>query len=328
LEGQIGLSLSRLAAQRYGDGSKLVDDLKVTITAAAMAAILCFWGPFPARGQAVPASDIVRSNTDNIALYVGISNELARLREVSIHPTPENSSDRMWLHQHILEAVTASFLELDATVAQIDFEISNVNALRYSLGDARDRVVNRFILAGLVAGGGLGTVSSGLQLSQTQAHNSTLLGISAGALSSGFALAGLHAQHGGSRVFSAKSNMLAELFGREPLPDSRYPQSVEEFLNQVPTHATDLRSRGAHLIAAWVAEERIESPLSAAGKQTVDRVTSRPSQGIHQNIDDLDKRATMLADLRATMLLMKRDLATLLLSLPKAEVGEPYAIPR
>lgn len=234
----------------------------------------------------------------------------------------------MWLHQDILEAVTAALLQLDATVAQIDFEISNVNALRDSLGDARDRVVNRFNLAGLVAGGSIGTVSSGLQLSQTQAHNSALLGISAGVLSSGFALADLRAQHSGSRIFSAKSNMLAELFGREPLPDSRYPQSVEEYLNQVPTDAADLRSRGAHLIAAWVAEQRIESPLTAVGKQTIDRVTSRPSQAIRQNIDDLDKRATMLADLRATMSLMKRDLATLLLSLPKAEVGEHYALPR
>lgn len=294
----------------------------------AMAAVLCFGGYLPAHGQAPAAADPVRSNADHIALYVGISNQLARLRELSIHPIAESSSERMWLHQDILEAVTAAALQLDATVAQIDFEVSNVNALRESLGDARDRTVSRFNLAGLVAGGSLGTVSSGLQLSQAQAHNSALLGISAGALSSGFALAGLRAQRGGAHVFAAKSNMLAELFGREALPDSRYPQCVEEFLNQVPANATDARSRGAHLIAAWVAEGRIQSPLGGAGKQTIDRVTSRPSQAVRQSIDDLDKRASMLTDLRATMSLMKRDLATLLLSLPKAEAGEHYILPR
>jgi len=54
------------------------------------------------------------------------------------------------------------------------------------------------------------------------------LGISAGAVSSGLALAGIRAQRGGSCISSARSEMLAQLFGREPLPNSRYPETIEQ----------------------------------------------------------------------------------------------------
>ncbi|MBV9677151.1 MAG: hypothetical protein JO185_12520, partial [Acidobacteriaceae bacterium] len=113
----------------------------------------------------------------------------------------------MWLHQQILEAITAGSLQVDAAVAQIDYEISNVNALKASLTDSRDRSVNRLNIAGLIIGGGLGAVSGGLALSQSQAHNSTLAGIAAGALSSGFALAGVRVQKGRSKILFSNSNM-------------------------------------------------------------------------------------------------------------------------
>jgi hypothetical protein len=218
---------------------------------------LCLVRREVADGQSISAADDAPNKPDQIALYVGISKQLARLRDLSIQPTPENSADRMWLHQDILEAVTAGSLQVDATIEQIDFEISSVNAFRGSLSDASGRIVNRLNLAGLVAGGSLGTVSSGLQLSQSQAHSSALIGISAGVLSSGFALAGIRAQKGRSQVFSSRSNMLAELFGREALPGSQYPEAVEAFLNQVPLGATDTRSRGAHsLPSRWRNEEQ------------------------------------------------------------------------
>jgi hypothetical protein len=324
LSGQIGLSLPHLASQRYGDDSKFLDNLSSAVIATAMIVGLCIGSCVEMCGQAPPSPGVLANKPDAIAFCVGISNQLARLRELSIRPTAENSADRMWLHQDILEAVTAGSLQIDAMIAQIDFEIMNVNALRGSLADSRDRTVNRYNLAGLIAGGGLGTVSSGLQLSQSQSRNSAFLGMSAGVVSSGLALAGIRAQRGGSRMFPTKSNMLAQLFGREPLPNSRYPQLVEDYLNQVPADATDARSRGNHLIAAWVAASRIESPLTTAGTQQIDRLTSRPSQSLEQRIDDLDNRASMLADLRATISLMKQDLASLLLSLPKAEAGQPY----
>ncbi|MBV9039021.1 MAG: hypothetical protein JO182_31335 [Acidobacteriaceae bacterium] len=227
----------------------------------------------------------------------------------------------MWLHQQILEAITAGSLQVDAAVAQIDYEISNVNALKASLTDSRDRSVNRLNIAGLIIGGGLGAVSGGLALSQSQAHNSTLAGIAAGALSSGFALAGVRVQKGRSKILFSNSNMLAKFFGRPALPDSQYPQIVTVFLNQVPPGSTNTMPRKAQLIASWMAEGKMDSPHSKTGRNQIERVTSRPSEGIQQSIDDLDNRASMLADLRATISLIKQHLAAMLLSLPHAEAG-------
>jgi hypothetical protein len=146
LEGQIGLSLPHSSSRRHGDDSKLLDQLS-KYASVATAVFLCLVRCEVAGGQSVPTADDVSNKTDQIVLYVGISNQLARLRDLSSQPTPENSADRMWLHQDILEAVTAGSLQVDAAVAQIDFEISSVNALRGSLSSARDRIVNRLNLA-------------------------------------------------------------------------------------------------------------------------------------------------------------------------------------
>lgn len=324
MEGKIRLSLPRVTSRRYRHDSKLPHRLNKRTTAAIAASALFAGFVQVSSTQTPQPGQVASSRTEDIALYVGISKQLARLRELASRPTPQNEADRMWLHQDILEAVTAGSLQVDATTAQIDFEITRVNALRSSLADSRDRTVNRLNLAGLIAGGSLGTLSSGLQLSQSQTHNSSLIGISAGALTSGFGLAGIRAQHGHSHVLTTRSNMLAELFGREALPDSRYPPAIEAFLDQVPPASIDGRTRRAHLIAAWVADERIDLPQSSSGQQQVERLTSRPAQGIEESIDDLETRVSMLADLRATISLMKQDLARLLLSLPKAEAGQPY----
>src|ERR1700761_2943080 len=55
---------------------------------------------------------------------VGVSSELSRLKELA---TSRGSVDRwevLWLHQHISERIMAVSLQVDATIAQIDNEIS------------------------------------------------------------------------------------------------------------------------------------------------------------------------------------------------------------
>ena len=286
-----------------------------------IAVLVCCALAQTATGQSTPGPQ-KSSKPAAVALYVGISHQLEQLRELSRRPDAQNLADRMWLHQRILEDVTAGSLQVDATVAQIDYEVSGVNALRSSLTDARDRKVNRLNLASLIVGGSLGALSGGLALNQRQAHNSTLAGISAGVLSSGLALAGIRAQQGSSEVLSIQSNMLAQVLGRPALPDSQYPQVVAAFLNQPVPEAVDGISRKARLISRWTAADRIDR-FSAGKNDRIDRLTSQPSLAIRQSIDDLDNRAAMLADLRATISLMKQDLAGLLLSLPKAEAGMP-----
>ncbi len=143
-----------------------------------------------------------------------------------------------------------------------------------------------------------------------------MVGIAAGVLSSSLAISGIRAQKGGTRLFDFGSNMLAELFDRPALGDSRYDPIVWSFLNDVaPTDEGGL-TRKERLIQTWITLKRTDPPSSSAGKNKIDRVTSQPSDKLPLTIDDFEDRSAMLEDVRAKISFLKRDLAALLLSLP------------
>src|SRR5580698_492911 len=155
------------------------------------------------------------------------------------------------LRQIIIERVLAASLEVDATIAQIDNEIAQSNEVRGCLSDKRDRAVNRANLLSIVSGGTLGGTSAGLQLPSGENKASSIVGIAAGVVSSTLAVSGIRAQKGGTRLFDFSSNMLAELFGRPALGDSRYDPIVWSFLNDVAPTAEEGLTRKDQLIQTW-----------------------------------------------------------------------------
>jgi hypothetical protein len=221
------------------------------------------------------------------------------------------------LRQVIIEKVLAASLEVDATIAQIDNEITQSNEVRGYLSDKRDKTVNRSNLLSIVSGGALGATSAGLQLPSGENKASSIAGIAAGVLSSSLAISGIRAQKGETRLFDFSSNMLAELFARSTLGESRYDPIVWSFLNDVALTDKDGLTRKERLIQTWITLKRTDPPSTSAGKNKIDRVTSQPSDKLPLTIDDLEDRSAMLEDVRAKISFLKRDLAALLLSLPK-----------
>jgi hypothetical protein len=220
------------------------------------------------------------------------------------------------LRQIIIERVLAASLEVDATIAQIDNEIAQSNEVRGYLSDKRDRAVNRANLLSIVSGGTLGATSAGLQLPSGENKASSIVGIAAGVLSPTLAISGIRAQKGGTRLFEFNSNILAEMFDRPTLGDSRYDQIVGSFLNEVAPTDEEGLTRKERLIQTWITLKRTDPPSTSAGKNKIDRVTSQPSDKLALTIDDSEDRSAMLEDLRAKISFLKRDLAALLLSLP------------
>jgi len=206
-------------------------------------------------------------------------------------------------------------LQVDATLAKIDNEVARANELRGYLADRRDRTVNRANLLGVIVGGGLGATSSAMQFSSSLNKPGDGVGIGAGVLSAGFGLIGIRAQTGKLSRFDFDSNMLAEFFDRPVLPDNRYPPAIWAFLNQEVPNGFPGLTRKQDLLQIWVQVKRIDS---LASTDKIDRVTSEPSEGLKLSIDDLEDRAAMLQDVRARISILKRDLATLLASLPDA----------
>lgn len=249
------------------------------------------------------------------AQIIHVLPEINRLHELARNQSGD--AKIVLLRQQILEKVVAASLQVDATIAQIDNEIAQTNELRNYLADKRNKAVNRANLLSVVAGGALGATSAGLQLPSGDNKGSSIVGIAAGVVSSTLAISGIRAQTGGKRKFDFNSNMLAELFDRSTLDDSRYPPIAWSFLNDVAPTDQDGFTRKERLVQTWIGLNRTEPPSTPGGKRKIDRVTSQPSDNLPLSIDDLEDRSAMLDDVRAKLSFLKRDLAALLLSLPE-----------
>jgi hypothetical protein len=270
---------------------------------------------FSALAQAqVKNRETETSSVRRTAQIIHVLPEMNQLDELA-----DNQSDASKItsvRERIVEKVLAASLEVDATIAQIDNEIAQSNEVRGYLSDRRDKAVNRANLLSITSGGALGATSAGLQLPSGENKASSVVGIAGGVLSSSLAVSGIRAQKGGTRVFDFSSNMLAELFDRSTLGDSRYDPIVWSFLNDVAPTDDEGLTRKERLIQTWNTLKRTDPPSTAAGKNKIDRVTSRPSDKLPLTIDDLEDRSAMLEDVRAKISFLKRDLAALLLSLP------------
>lgn len=274
----------------------------------------------------IPATDAHQT-----AELIGVLPEMNELEKLAHDPEQSDRWRLLWLHQHISERVTAVSLQVDATIAQIDNEIARANEIHSLLSDKRDRTVTRANLLSSLIGGGLGATSSGLQFSSNLNKPAAGIGIGAGTFSAGAALIGIHAQKGSTSQFDFQSNMLAAFFGRPELPDSHYPSMIWTFLNQsAPTAPTGV-TRKAQLLETWIEVKRIDSLES---KEKIDRLTSQPSEALRLSIDDFEDRAAMLQDVRARISFLKRDLGTLLNTLPEvspvqgAENSLPFDWPK
>jgi hypothetical protein len=270
---------------------------------------------FSALAQAqVKNRETETSSVMRTAQIIHVLPEMNQLNELA-----DNQSDASKItsvRERIVEKVLAASLEVDATIAQIDNEIAQSNEVRGYLSDRRDKAVNRANLLSITSGGALGATSAGLQLPSGENKASSVVGIAGGVLSSSLAVSGIRAQKGGTKVFDFSSNMLAELFDRSTLGDSRYDPIVWSFLNDVAPTDDEGLTRKERLIQTWITLKRTDPPSTAAGKNKIDRVTSRPSDKLPLTIDDLEDRSAMLEDVRAKISFLKRDLAALLLSLP------------
>src|ERR1700733_7776483 len=248
---------------------------------------------------------------ESTAELIKVSAEISQLKRLSSSTAPADRWQILWLHQRISEQVMAASLQVDATIAQIDNEIARSNEVRGFLADRRDRAVSRANLRKVLEGGAVGAPSSGLQLSSNLTKPAAGVGIGAGTLSAGLALAGIRKEKGQSSPFDFESNMLAEFFDRSTLANSQYPATIWGFVNEVYGHTW--LTRKEQLLQTWVQVKRIDS-LSSTEK--IDRLTSQPSEGLKLSIDDFEDRGAMLQDVRARISYLKRDLGALLASLP------------
>lgn len=245
------------------------------------------------------------------------------------------------LRQNIAEAVMTASLQVDGFVAEIDSETSQIRAVHDGLTDRRDTAVNRSTLGSAIGTGG-GAVGSALALAGTTAVTAgSWVGAAFGAVGAVFGFWGVIQAKGPTGCFpdlredtkkkektclrtgpdedsclvagsgtarhssGCTPRMLYQLFN--PLAPvqfhSAYDETVENYLNgQRPGEE---QTRREILKATWEPEDR--KPLFA-GNAAPEKLS----------IDQLTDRADKLADLRAVVARMNRDLSRLTLDLATA----------
>jgi len=219
------------------------------------------------------------------------------------------------LRQQITESVISAGLEVDGLITEIDSELAQISVVRSRLEDRRDRALAISNLATIVAGGSTGVIGTALQFSERTSKAGNVIGVAGGAVSTVLSLVGLRQQHGGKLPLGVSPNMLAQLFDRPTEFHSDYPKEVWTYLNDAPPAEPGSGTRREQLIKLWADSGRIEAGDNHKAQHKIELLTSGVSDQRPLAIDLLNDRAAMLADVRARVGLMKRDLSKLLLAL-------------
>jgi len=255
-------------------------------------------------------------NALQMARIIGVESDIEKLSSLTAAKgsgaAPGLSLEELSLRQQITDTVITASLDVDSAAAEIDYEREQTVELRSLWRYKRDRAIGSTNLAVLAAGTGLGIVSGVLQFSKTTSSAGNAVGFAAGGISTLFALHSFRQVHGGRRPAWVLPNMLAAFLGQPEEQHSHYPDDIWAYLNSVPSGTASQASRKEQLLAGWVAAGRIGPPDSPQWKRRIALLTSTNASDKDLNIELMNERAAMLADVADQVLLMKHDLADLL----------------
>jgi hypothetical protein len=140
----------------------------------------------------------------------------------------------MLVRQQITEAVVAASLDVDSLLAEVANEHGRLMEVRSVLEARRDRAVSLASTANLIVGTGVGIAVNALQFKDSTAVVGDAIGIGSGVASTILSAIGIRVQNGPQHALAHSPNMLAVLFGREPVLHSQYPEAVLAYLNSIP----------------------------------------------------------------------------------------------
>jgi hypothetical protein len=255
-------------------------------------------------------------NASEVARIIGVDSDIARLSELAgaenLNNGPTRSLEELALRQRITEGVVVASLDVDSVLGEVGYEREQIVELRSILRARRDRAIGSTNLAVLAAGTGLGIIGGLLQFSKTTSDAGNAVGFAAGGISTAFSLRGFRQVHGGRRPGWVLPNMLAAFFGLQQEQHSYYPEEVWVYLSSVPSGEGTQANRKQLLLDSWREAHRLGLLDSPQSKQRIALLTSTDAADKKLNIDVLNQRAAMLADVADQVVHMKRDLAEIL----------------
>jgi hypothetical protein len=248
------------------------------------------------RSLAQTSPEPVPAKAREIANVIGLAPLMERISRL-----PEASPEAETTRQSVLARVMDLSLQIDAVVAQIEHERTELDEARQFLERRRARAVIAAQTAAIVIGSGLGIGATAMQFfDETTSRAGKGIAIGAGVLAAGFGIASLVVRRRGRSPIEVDLTMLAPLLDRSPAPGSEYPAAVWRCMEPW---------RG-EIVSEWKRVGRM-SVGSDDARPKIDLLTSRIGREEPVSIAVLVDRAAMLADVRARVLQMKRELALL-----------------
>ncbi|MDP3510706.1 MAG: hypothetical protein Q8T09_22255 [Candidatus Melainabacteria bacterium] len=278
------------------------------------------------------ASDIAASTggrhsgtVSDLASELGLDSVIAELGKIQQKPEKDTETrlKLLELRQRAGEIIRHVVLEVMEVTAAIDRDIAIADREHdYLLGRRQkgDRLSN---FATFATTGTLLAVRSGLSFYPEYRDQINVL------RSAQSAAAILIPSANMSRRFVEPSssenppNMLAALFERKTDQRSGYNKTVWNYLNSVPPDSTDGKTRRQELIASWTKRRGLAPAATAKFKTEIDLLTGTGRLSGPSSISLLDRKTSMLLDLRAEIGRLYRTIVELdrLVSQSKIDIG-------
>lgn len=267
--------------------------------------------------QKLPPETMLNPTAKQLAQTLGVLPSLQRLQQLCEHGkrkhgqlSPEGGALRL----EILESIVTTMLQSQQVIVEIDAEISEANEFMAAMSDKRDRAIRINSLTALVANGLVSTAGNYLQMPQTiNEQPGEVLESGASGLSGGLGALALYQQNGDKLSAGIRPTMLAKIFKRPNNEATEYPDVIWTYLNTVPANSAAAVSRREHLIENWEKLGRIPSSTTPEGKKYIRILSGTIPQHKTLTIGMLDDRSAMLADLRAEVGQVYKELLNLML---------------
>jgi hypothetical protein len=264
----------------------------------------------------VGATETDNANLSPIALAIakqlGVMPTIERLDQIKHSGATDLATEveRLKLKQSLNDKVVIATLQVRDATARIERQISILNRTRGLLEDKRDRAIKLNSMANVFAMGGLNEIGQAGEMKVNEVPGE-IIELIAGGLTVVLGALALKQQSGGVTRLPTKPNMLAEVFNRRIDDDVSYPPIVWKYLTSSPPGTTETRLHS--LIQRWQQYKVIGNPASRAGKRQIDTLTN-VQENNKVTIDNLIDQASMLADVKAEVFQLDRDLLELLVS--------------
>jgi hypothetical protein len=267
-----------------------------------------------------PHSSDLSPDAVQLADSLKLTERFARLKQLQEQAQQQATSGRVSsdlrqdiaeLRIEVLEIIEQTRLEIDFAAAEIEEEQASVEeVLKWYETERNDRV-DRANLWAFRTNGILWAAAEALSIPSYKYPRlsvpSGTVGIIAGLVPSIFSVAAVRSSGGKHHEREAYPNMLCKFYDQPVTPRTDYPESVWAHLNS-NANGSKLTRRET-LLNHWVHNENIETFKHGLSSERIKRITGIDQSDI--NLDLLNDRASMLRDLKATVMQMTRPLMEL-----------------